>query len=71
MQKAMSLKDVTQSLKVQAYRVQYAIIHGLVPEPQLRIGGRRVYTPADVRRLAQHFKISLPAANAAAEPARA
>ncbi len=37
----MSLKDVSALLGVKAYRVEYLLAHGLVPEPQLRISGRR------------------------------
>jgi hypothetical protein len=40
----------------------------LVREPAERIGGHRVFTLADVRRLAAHFGVTLPSAEAAAEP---
>ena len=40
----MSLKDIAALLDVKAYRVEYLLAHGLVPEPKLRISGRRVFT---------------------------
>jgi hypothetical protein len=60
MEKNMSLKDVAHVLGVKAYRVQYAIVHGVVPEPKCRISGRRVFEPEDVKRLAAHFGVTLP-----------
>ena len=65
MEQTMSLKDVARLLGVKAYRVQYVFIHGVVPEPKLRISGRRVFQPADVRRLAAHFGVELTAEHAA------
>ena len=44
----MSLKDVAALLGVKAYRIEYLLCHGLVPEPKLRISGRRVFGPEDV-----------------------
>lgn len=60
MERSMSLKDVARLLGVKAYRVQYAIVHENVPEPQQRISGRRVFEPEDVQRLAAHFHVALP-----------
>ncbi len=58
--KQYSLKQVTALLQKRAHVVEYALANGLVPEPQLRIGGRRIFTLADVRRLAKHFGVTLP-----------
>jgi DNA-binding transcriptional MerR regulator len=60
MERSMSLKDVARLLGVKAYRVQYAIVHENVPEPQRRMSGRRVFEPEDVERLAAHFHVALP-----------
>jgi len=68
MPQTMSMGECARILQVQSYQIQYAYAHGRVPEPRLRIGGRRVFAPADVRRLAAHFGVTLPAAEAAAEP---
>jgi DNA-binding transcriptional MerR regulator len=51
----MSLKDVAAPLGVKAYRVEYLLAHGLVPEPQLRFSGRRVFTTRDLETLREHF----------------
>jgi DNA-binding transcriptional MerR regulator len=59
----MSLKDVAAALNVKAYRVEYLLAHGLVPEPKLRISGRRVFTTRDLETLRKHFS-----SKAAAEP---
>jgi len=61
----MSLKDVAALLNVKAYRVEYLLAHGLVPEPQLRISGRRVFSASDLEALRQHLSSKTPAA---AEP---
>ena len=65
----MSLKDVAALLNVKAYRVEYLLAHGLVPEPQLRISGRRVFSASDLEALRKHFTTKTPAA--ATEPAAA
>jgi len=68
MTQTMSMHDCARLLQVQSYRIQYAYAHGRVPEPQLRMGGRRVFTPDDVQRLAKHFGVKLPETEVA-EPA--
>jgi len=68
MTNALALKDVCKVIGVQPYRVQHAYAVGAVPEPKLRISGRRVFEPADVRRLAAHFKVKIAAVETAAEP---
>ena len=56
------LEDVSALLGVKAYRVEYLLTHGLVPEPQLRISGRRVFTASDLEALRKHFTTKTPAA---------
>ncbi len=68
MKHTMSLGDVSRLLNIRPHRLEYAISNRLVREPAERIAGKRVFMPADVRRLATHFGIKLPAAAAAAEP---
>jgi hypothetical protein len=68
MDNAMSLRDVARALAVPAYRIEYRLAHGLVPEPSLRIAGRRVFSSQDVANLAASFGVMLPAT---AEPAAA
>ena len=57
----MSLKDVAALLGVKAYRVEYLLAHGLVPEPKLRVSGRRVFTASDLETLRKHFSSKTPA----------
>ena len=64
-----SLKDVAALLRLPAYKIEYRLAHGLVPEPALRVAGRRVFMPEDVQRLAEHFGVKLSGAEATAEPA--
>lgn len=71
MSTSLSLKDVAALLRVPAYRIEYRLAHGLVPEPALRVAGRRVFMPEDVQRLAEHFGVMLPAAETAEPTAEA
>ncbi len=68
MEQQMSLRDVAALLNCKAYRIEYLLCHGLVPEPKLRISGRRVFGPEDVANIRAHFA-KKPAARAPAEPA--
>jgi DNA-binding transcriptional MerR regulator len=51
------LKDVARLLKVKPYQIAYALSVGLVPEPELRISNKRVFSPEDIERLAKHFGV--------------
>jgi hypothetical protein len=66
LEEALSLKQVADRLGVPYYKVQYAIACGQVAEPKTRLANRRVFTPADLKRLAKHFRRELPRADAAA-----
>ncbi len=55
MEQQMSLRDVAAVLGCKAYRIEYLLCHGLVPEPKLRISGRRVFGPEDVANIRAHF----------------
>lgn len=52
------LAEVARLLGVRPHQIAYALTNGLVEEPRLRIGGRRVFLPEDVRTLARHFGVS-------------
>ena len=70
MNENMSLKDVAALLNVKAYRVEYLLAHGLVPEPKLRISGRRVFSASDLEALHKYLSSKTPvAAEPVAEPA--
>ena len=49
------LGDVARVLNVRPHRVVYALTSGLVPEPQLRIGNRRLFDRKDIETLANYF----------------
>jgi len=55
-----SLQDVARLLGVKAYRVNYAIVNGLVAGPRLRVSNRRVFQVEDIQRLALHFGVQMP-----------
>ena len=63
---ALALKDVCKVIGVQPYRVQHAYSIGAVPEPRLRVSGRRVFEQIDLKRLAKHFGVELKAEQAVA-----
>jgi DNA-binding transcriptional MerR regulator len=47
------MSDVSRMLGVPAHRIAYLFTTRKVPEPPLRLGNRRVFGLADVRRVAQ------------------
>lgn len=49
------LGDVARELGVKPHRIQYAFASGLVQEPALRLGNKRILDEADVERLRAHF----------------
>lgn len=54
-----STGQVAKLLGLQAYRIGYAHATGQLAEPAFRFLDKRVYTEADVRRVAEHFGIDL------------
>lgn len=52
-----SLRQVSKRLGVAYWRISYAHASGAVREPTSRFAGKRVYSPADVAALANHFKV--------------
>lgn len=59
MDELMLLNQVAQLLGVKPYQITYAITSRQVADVDLRMGGRRIFRPGDVRRLAKHFGLSL------------
>ena len=49
-----SIREVANRLGVRWYRVKYAHMAGLVPEP-MRVGNHRLYDEVDVGRLELYF----------------
>jgi hypothetical protein len=53
------LNEVARRLQMRPHKVVYAITSGQVEDVGLRIGGRRIFRPSDVQRLARHFGVKL------------
>ena len=51
-----SITDVSRLLGVQEHRIAYAHRTGKLPEPKIRVAGKRVYSLADLRRMATYFQ---------------
>jgi hypothetical protein len=56
-----SMKDVARLLRVQPYQIAYLLNTNRVPEPQMRLGNRRVFSAADIERLAERLNVRVPA----------
>ena len=69
MEQQMSLRDVAALLNCKAYRIEYLLCHGLVPEPRLRISGRRVFGPEDVANIKARLASKSPKAEKPKETA--
>lgn len=57
MEHIFGLDDVAKFLGVRTHRITYALVNNLVEEPRLRLTRRRIFTSADVDRLADHFGV--------------
>jgi hypothetical protein len=58
MNKVFLLGEVARLLKRRPHQVAYAISSGLVPEPKLRIGNKRILQAEDMKRLEMYFVTS-------------
>lgn len=47
------ISDVSRKLNVPPHRIAYLFMTRKLPEPQLRLGNRRVFTLEDVRKVAK------------------
>lgn len=52
--KLLSMADVVRESQVPRHRVVYALQSGSIREP-MKINGRRLFSPADLRRIVAHF----------------
>jgi len=50
-----SIRDCGKAVGVAAHQIAYAHSQELLPEPQYRIAGKRIYTAEDVQRVAAYF----------------
>jgi hypothetical protein len=69
MDKALSLNEVANLLKLQHYRITYALATHRVPEPAIRVANKRVFQPVDIERIAEHFGITYPSVATTTTPA--
>lgn len=53
------LGDVARILRCQPYQIVYLLSTRQVPEPALRIGNKRIFTIADMQRLADKLQVQL------------
>ena len=51
------LGEAAKILGLKAYQLSYAISIGLIAEPELWIGGKRIFQRSDLQRLAKHFGV--------------
>jgi hypothetical protein len=57
------LGETAKLLRVKPYKIVYALTTGLIEDVAFRLGGKRVFQPDDVRRLADHFGVGESAGN--------
>lgn len=55
-----SMKEVARILRVQPYQIAYLLNTNRVPEPKVRLGGRRAFAAEDIERLAARLHVELP-----------
>ena len=53
------LGDVARILRCQPYQIVYLLTTRQVPEPRLRIGNKRIFTIADMQRLADKLQVQM------------
>lgn len=59
MDQLFSTGQVARLVGVPSYKIEYAHANNHLGEPTQRVMNKRLYTAADVRRVAQHFGIVL------------
>ena len=57
MQQILGLGDVSRLIGIARHRIEYAISNGAIPEPELRIANKRVFTTEDTERIADYFGV--------------
>lgn len=53
----LGLGDVSRLIGIARHKIEYAIANGAIPEPELRIANKRVFTTEDVQRVADYFGV--------------
>src|SRR5438874_2624015 len=57
-----SIADVAKLLGVAEHKINYATRISVLPDATHRVGGIRVFTTADIRRMAEYFGVPMPTA---------
>lgn len=52
-----STGEVGRLLRIQPYRITYAITSGQLPEASFRFLGKRCFSEADIAKIADHFGV--------------
>jgi DNA-binding transcriptional MerR regulator len=55
----LSLRDCARRLGITPHRIAYAHELGKLADVECRVAGKRIYTEADVKRVADYFGIEL------------
>ena len=71
MEKHFLLGEVGKVLGRKPHQIVHLLVSGKIPEPQARIGNRRLFVAEDIARLARHFRVSPNWAAAEPTPADA
>ena len=58
MEKHYLLGEVAKLLNRRPHQIVHLLTTGKIPEPQQRISNKRLFTEADITRLARHFKVT-------------
>ena len=54
-----SIGDIAKLCDIPRYKIQYAIINGSLPEPELRIANKRAFSISEVKEIADYFGVEL------------
>jgi hypothetical protein len=54
------LGEVAKLLVIKPHKITYALTSGHVPEPEMRLGNKRVFATEDVERIARHLRVAMP-----------
>ncbi len=63
MNELLSLRDCARRLGIASHRIAYAHENGLLSDVGVRVAGKRIYTTADLQRVASYFGIELDETN--------
>ena len=59
MKELLSLRDCARRLGISPHRIAYAHEVGHLADVEMRVAGKRIYTAADLKRVAEYFGIEL------------